>query len=339
MLVWYLKLKRNLAQVFFFAAKRVIFKLFDEEAPKAALNFRSLCAGLKAGDGSILTYKDSAFHRVIPGFMIQGGDITKGDGTGGVSIYGGKFDDEASALALKHDRPFLLSMANAGKDTNGSQFFVTTVPCGHLDGKHMVSPFDKFICFFLLCLGFLFAVTIIFLLCARRSACQLASLICLLPWMSEQTQTLKRFSFLSHGPPNLPFSFAAGLRRSRVWQKRDSSNRGRGNRSSRRPGPHPAVCHQGVWRVRRACSCPAQPTPGCISKQVAIVLVAISLHLPQPLAVLQQLQSLKPLPHPPPPAPCQRWHPTAFRRRPRAGCHRADGEAQAQVAGAGQLGP
>ncbi|KAL9054672.1 MAG: hypothetical protein Q9162_004038 [Coniocarpon cinnabarinum] len=117
---------------------RIIFELYNDVVPKTAENFRALCTGEKGmgKSGKPLHFKKSIFHRVIKSFMIQGGDFTAGNGTGGESIYGEKFEDEN--FELKHTKPFLLSMANAGPGTNGSQFFVTTVPTPHLDEKHVV---------------------------------------------------------------------------------------------------------------------------------------------------------------------------------------------------------
>ena len=120
-------------------AGRVEMELFADTCPRTAENFLQLCVGTKNKAGAPLAFKGSSFHRVIPGFMCQGGDFTRGDGRGGESIYGGRFDDETFAgKAGKHFGPGTLSMANAGPNTNGSQFFLCTAATPHLDGKHVV---------------------------------------------------------------------------------------------------------------------------------------------------------------------------------------------------------
>ncbi|KAI0391465.1 putative U-snRNP-associated cyclophilin [Xylariaceae sp. FL0594] len=116
---------------------RITFELFKDVTPRTAENFRQFATGeARNARGQPHGYKGSKFHRIIPNFMCQGGDFINGNGTGSASIYGSKFADEN--FTLKHDKAGLLSMANSGPNTNGCQFFITTTPTPHLNGKHVV---------------------------------------------------------------------------------------------------------------------------------------------------------------------------------------------------------
>ena len=114
---------------------RVVIELFEDKCPKTCENFRQLCTGEFRPRGIPIGYRDTPFHRLIPGLIIQGGDCDKRDGTGSISIYGHNFEDEESALGF--DEPGVVAMANSGKDTNGCQFFITLGPTKQLEGKYV----------------------------------------------------------------------------------------------------------------------------------------------------------------------------------------------------------
>ena len=117
---------------------RLSLELYKTQVPRACENFRQLCTGEMRRGGVAVGYKGCKFHRVIKGFMIQGGDFVRGDGTGRTSIFGDKFDDEPTGLSLRHAGPGVLSMANSGANTNGCQWFLLAGAAPWLDGKHVV---------------------------------------------------------------------------------------------------------------------------------------------------------------------------------------------------------
>jgi cyclophilin family peptidyl-prolyl cis-trans isomerase len=138
---WSAKGPARIAPVAPLRAGRLVIELFEKDAPKAAENFRCLVTGEKGlGKASKkpMHYKGVRFHRIVKGFCMQGGDIVRGDGSGGDSIYGGKFNDDKGGLALKHGGSGAVAMANSGKNTNQSQFYVTLGPAPQADGKHVV---------------------------------------------------------------------------------------------------------------------------------------------------------------------------------------------------------
>ena len=120
------------------AVGRLAFEVFKSQVPRASENFRALATGELRRGGVAVGYKGSRFHRVLKGFMVQGGDFVRGDGTGRTSVYGDRFDDEPAGLALRHAGAGMLAMANSGAHTNGCQWYVTAAPAPWLDGKHVV---------------------------------------------------------------------------------------------------------------------------------------------------------------------------------------------------------